>query len=217
MLLANADHIPPSNKQLSVTSTGGNLCGKDSRLPNTIAKRACILSALTWRAQAAILRGDDTKALAKIEPLKVLHEEVDEDEEEGERELKTLGVEFDGRMVVLEYVKPGLMVGVFGDEIAKEEPEGTNGHDEEHGNGTKPSEDDESEYHDETRNEEDDRSEVDVAKDQESNGSTSGSTKDHHSTQESKRKLRVLRLKAFALAEYLAEELKHFTMPEDLE
>ncbi|MCJ1282450.1 hypothetical protein MMC26_001773 [Xylographa opegraphella] len=107
----NLDHVA---KGIFITTVGGNIIAKDAVTPNRKVKRACALGALTWRVNRSLALGDDPAQHARVQSLKTMNTEVTTT-----NMLKSMVVDLEGEMVAIEYIKEGLLVGVFGEKIEK--------------------------------------------------------------------------------------------------
>lgn len=66
------------------------------------------------------MRGEDPSKVARIQPLKTLRQAA----APGAQNLKRMVFDFGGQAVALEYIRQGLLVGVFGPRLVREEVEG---------------------------------------------------------------------------------------------
>ncbi|MCJ1430911.1 hypothetical protein MMC27_000261 [Xylographa pallens] len=108
------ENLDDAVKGIFVSTVGGNIIAKDAVTSNRKVKRACALGALTWRVNRSLALGDDPTQIARVQSLKTMNTEVT-----STNMLKSMIVELEGEMVAIEYVKEGLLVGVFGEKIKK--------------------------------------------------------------------------------------------------
>ncbi|MCJ1420870.1 hypothetical protein MMC32_007229 [Xylographa parallela] len=108
------ENLDDGVKGIFVSTVGGNIIAKDAVTSNRKVKRACALGALTWRVNRSLALGDDPTQIARVQSLKTMNTEVT-----SANMLKSIVVDLEGEMVAIEYIKEGLLVGVFGQKMKK--------------------------------------------------------------------------------------------------
>ena len=196
---------------------GGNIIAKDAVTPNRKIKRACALGALTWRVNRSLALGDDPTQVARVQSLRTMDTEVTTT-----NWFKSMVVDLEGEMVAVEFIKEGLLIGVFGEKIKKKvvtKVDETGNTDVDNQSGRV---DDSGEAVDagDIANA-NDTGDADAAEDDMSTKSsqTRGETNEHEENigEEGEPEWHDIKVKAEAMAEYLRDELRDFKMPASLE
>ncbi|MCJ1403794.1 hypothetical protein MMC11_007017 [Xylographa trunciseda] len=202
------DNLDEAVKGIFISTLGGNIIAKDAVMSNLKVKRACALGALTWRVNRSLALGEDSAQIARVQSLKTMNTEVT-----STNRLKSMVVDLEGEMVAFEYIKEGLLVGVFGEKVEVKVDTKVNDAGKADDDGEA---DDAEDAVNANSNGNADSAEQDTSM-KSSQSQDESSESERGISDEGEPKWKDIKDKAAATAEYLRDELQNFKMPAGLE